>query len=520
MVKRYLIIFIISAIARFLIAQNYSFGPSIRINDDPPGVHLHSTEQRAIACRGDTVYLVWRDDRYENGLDPNSRIFFSKSNDDGNLWSPNLLIGHNLDTLWCSDPHIALDAFGNIYITYTTQNEINDNCDIYVVKSTNGGFSFSTPVMVNDSSLVIPQGPSVIAVDSSSQNVYVVWEDLRNLQYNRDIYFARSTNSGVSFLPSVRVNDDLTSEPQVFPVVTCDNLGQNVFIAWGDRRDSLHDWDVYFSRSTDYGQSFETNYPINDTTDTGNTVQWDPSISYKNGIIYTVWRDQRNGYCLYFAKSTNGGISFGLNVRVPDDPNAFGAYPSITVDDSAKVFIVWSDYRDYNNYGHDIYFAFSRDSGQTFSTNVRVNDHLGIVTAWDFGPSICVNDSGKVFVAWHGDRNDPSHSNFDIYFSTGLYHDIQEVANTKVSMFKIKPSIFIDHVTISFACPQKEISSKLLYIYDISGRLIKTIKTNDGQDILWDGRDQSGMTVPAGAYFVVAENAQDRKETIKVIKIK
>lgn len=506
-----------------LLAQsNYSFGSSIRVNDDPPGIHLHATEQRAIACRGDTVYLVWSDDRYESGLDPNCRVFFSKSTDAGSTWSPNLLIGHNLDTLWCSDPHIALDAFGDIYVTYTTQNEITDNCDVYVVKSTDGGFSFSVPVMANDSSVVIAQGPSAIAVDSSGQHVYVVWVDDRNLQYDRDIYFAHSADAGASFLPSVRINDDTISAYQWDPVIACDKSGQKIYVTWYDGRDSAHGYDVYFSRSTDYGQTFGANYPINDTVTTGDTSQRTPSICYKNGIIYAVWRDQRDSYCLYFAKSTDNGVSFGTNVRVPDDPNAYGNHPSITADDSGRIFIVWSDRRSALDYEDEIYFSFSTDSGQTFSPNVCVNDHLGAVTAWDWDPSICVNDSGKVFVAWDSDRSDPSHMNPDIYFSRGFYLGIQENHYQKPSiMIQCSPNPFDNQLVIQYQATgtRQKLSVK---IYDINGRLIKDFSppSSAGQSssLIWHGDDERGCEISVGIYFIEFVN---EKEVLvrKVIKV-
>ena len=60
--------FLIFVLPLILFAQNHQFRSSIIINDDPPGTYFHATTQRSIACRGDTVYLVWRDDRYGSPL--------------------------------------------------------------------------------------------------------------------------------------------------------------------------------------------------------------------------------------------------------------------------------------------------------------------------------------------------------------------------------------------------------------------------------------------------------------------
>jgi hypothetical protein len=69
-----------------LIAQNnYVFGPSIRVSDDPPGScdrNISSAGQHGIACRGDTLYVVWYD--WRNGY---GAVYFSKSTDAGQTWT-------------------------------------------------------------------------------------------------------------------------------------------------------------------------------------------------------------------------------------------------------------------------------------------------------------------------------------------------------------------------------------------------------------------------------------------------
>ena len=527
--KRFVYFLLLSSYFLLLHAQNnYEFGPSIIVNDDTPGAYFHTTTQRSIGCRGDTVYLVWRDDRYGNPLWYNSRVFFSKSTDAGNTWSPNLMISQNSDTLWGYKPHLALDVLGNIYVAYNLINDNTSNRDICFTKSTDGGITFSEPIIVNDSVEVLHQRNCAVAVDSAGQNVYVVWQDWRNPQYEPDIYFARSTDGGSSFLPSIRVNDDFDTTNQWFPVVACDNSGQNVYVAWMDGRDTLHGWDVYFSRSTDYGQTFGPNYPVNDTGISGNSFQGRPSVYWKNSIVYLIWDDWRDSAVgTYFDKSINGGVNFGIDVCVVD---TFGvsAYPSITVNDSNQIFVVWEDGREYSTYGSDIYFSFSDDSGQTFNPNVCVNDHEGVVSAWDWNPSVCVNDSGKVFATWSSTRNDPSLTNFDIYFAAGNYVGIQEYCDPKPTIaFKCYPNPFSKLINISFGIGQsakgKDHSMK---IYDISGRLIRNIPINlcnqnkSVKSVCWNGTDQADHQMPAGIYFVelVNNNKKYVKKIVKVIK--
>lgn len=516
--------FIILIFPLILLADNYEFGPSIIVNDDTPGSHWQSTTQRSVACRGDTVFLVWRDDRYGNPLWYNSRIFFSKSTDAGNTWNPNLMIGNGSDTLWNFGPHLVLDSFGNIYIGYPVQNQNNNNSDVYFTKSTDGGITFATPIIVNDSSDIIYQAGGAIAVDSIGQNVYVVWEDRRNLSYYTDIYLARSTDGGTSFLPALRVNDDFDSTKQSDPVVACDNSGQRVCVTWQDKRDTLHNWDIYFSRSTDYGQTFETNYPINDTALTGDTIQKEPSIWYINGIIYVCWADQGEEHPIYSAKSVDNGVSFGASVQVRDSTvNGSGIDPSITADDSENVYIVWRDSRNFSSTGYDIYFSYSDDGGMTFSSDVRVNDLLGIYSAWDKRPAVAVNEEGTVFVAWSSDRY--GILNYDVYSAAGELTGINEFfySNVYTSGIKVFPTIFKNSVSIKLQNLGLDGRVSEIQIYNATGQLVKQFNYSTNQPfnyILWDGRDKLGFEIPGGTYFIVFELDKKLIQTKKIIKIK
>jgi len=146
---------------------NYTFGPSIRVNDDPPGTVFHcirSSGQRGIACFGDTVYIAWDDER-----EPLRSVYFSRNTDGGQTWSPNFRISQ--PGVSSGAAGLALDGLGRIYATWMTIDS-NNNRDVYFAKSTDGGLTFSAPVLVNDTTRTVQQMPS-IAVDSSGQKIYM-----------------------------------------------------------------------------------------------------------------------------------------------------------------------------------------------------------------------------------------------------------------------------------------------------------------------------------------------------------
>ncbi len=514
----FVILFFITVINVSFAQNNYVFGPSIRVNDDPPGSsfhHIASSGFHGIACRGDTVLAMFSDER--NG--GNRAVYFSKSPDARQTWGPNVrVIGGTADfeADWAS---IALDAQGYIYITCRSW-ESGPEQNVYFTKSTDGGLTFSDSVLVNDTTRLVQQMPS-IAVDSSGQKVYIAWEDGfltggGNPDYN--IRVSVSTDGGTSFLPSVRVDDTgIDSSWQQKPSIGCSRAGDTVYVAWRDER---NDRDVYFSRSIDGGQTFEPNIIVNDTAGVPVSSQRDPSIWVsKSGNIFIVWEDLRSGPSdIFFDKSTDGGVSFSQDIKVTD--TLWGAADcSITADDSERIYIAWLDNRTYGQTGSDIYFTYSTDTGSTFAPNVRVNDLGGTIDAWDWNANIAVNSEGKVFVAWFSDRNDPTRVNTDIYAAAGIYTGIKEYINkqTSCSTITVYPNPYKNkvHITLMDTKPEENIS---IMIYDITGRCIKTIENILSNHIVWTGIDDLGNKVPAGVYFchVKSDRITDIKKIIKI----
>jgi len=65
------------------------------------------------------------------------------------------------------------------------------------------------------------------------------------------------------FVPNMRIDDDSSSNPQYYPAVATDGSG-NVYAVWQDLRNG--NWDIYFAKSTDGGVTFGTNVRVDDDT--------------------------------------------------------------------------------------------------------------------------------------------------------------------------------------------------------------------------------------------------------------
>ncbi len=130
--------------------------------------------------------------------------------------------------------------------------------------------------------------------------------------------------------------------------------------------------------------------------------------------LYVIWTDGRNGPVynkdIFFAFSTDGGNTWSSDITV------CGKYgnqesPALAYH-NGKLYAVWEDSRDGANKGYDIYFAYSEDGGLTWTEVGPINDDQG--NARQVNPSIAVNPSnGHIYVVWQDQRN----GNNDIYFA-------------------------------------------------------------------------------------------------------
>jgi hypothetical protein len=371
-----------------------SFSPNVKINNQVSSA-WHREPSLAVDA-SNIIYVAWA-----RSFSGDSNISFSYSTDGGNIFSDNKTVNDDTSGMTQWHPCLALGDSGNIYIAW--QDHRNNN-DIYFANSTDGGNTFSPNKKINDDAGTKPQWEPCIAA-FGAEILYIAWEDSRI--NNRDIYFTNSTDGGGTFSPNKKVNDDIRNAWRYQTSTAVDDEGK-VFIVWVD--DRMGDWDIYFAISTDGGNTFSEDKRVND--DLTAEMQWTPNIAVDSkGDIYIVWEDWRNVSepDIYFAKSTDGGNTFSTNKRINDDLSGEGQMtPSIAIDESDNIYIVWEDSR---NFDLDIYFVNSTNGGDSFSPNKMVNDDLFFV--YCVSPSIAAYGNGNVYVAWNDDRNGDN----DIFFS-------------------------------------------------------------------------------------------------------
>lgn len=126
-----------------------------------------------------------------------------------------------------------------------------------------------------------------------------------------------------------------------------------------------------------------------------------PDIVVAGNTVYATWMDDRanRNNTIFFAKSTDGGTTWGANVQVSPLPaDDWVDDPTIAVQPDGTIWIVW--YRFYStdsNKTNAVRFAFSKNGGQSFSVGTIIDSNPDGEDRWK--PQIAVDaSSSRIYV--------------------------------------------------------------------------------------------------------------------------
>lgn len=146
----------------------------------------------------------------------NNKIWFDKSLDGGKTWLKEDIVAADQPGGWAFDipgisrcngmPILLCDLSngpnrGTLYINWSDQRNGTHDTDVFVVKSTDGGNTWSKPVRVNDDAPGKQQFFTWMAIDQTNGHLYGMFYDRRNYgnDARTDVYLAVSHNGGQTF---------------------------------------------------------------------------------------------------------------------------------------------------------------------------------------------------------------------------------------------------------------------------------------------------------------------------------
>ena len=286
----------------------------------------------------------------EKSLD---QIICHLSKDGGKTWQEEGSIGLNAPKDQ-DKPWATVDSKGNIWVAWTQFDKYNSddpNCQSTILlSSSSNGKKWSKPFQISqtpgncaDSDDTAGGAVPAIGVDGKA---FVAWAN------QSKIFLDRSFDGGGLWL-----TNDIAITKQAggwdmnipghdrcngMPVLMIDQSKSiyrgSLYITWADQRTGDKDADVWFMRSTNYGDNWTT--PIKLGEDKNGRHQYLPwtTVDQTTGYIYIVYYDRSNyednQTDVYLSYSINGGSSF-KNVQIseapftPDSTALFGDYINI-----------------------------------------------------------------------------------------------------------------------------------------------------------------------------------------------
>lgn len=498
----------------------------------------------AVANDGANSLVVWQD-RRSGGDD----ICGSRVDSAGAVLDPNgILISTDINCQYSTSASFD----GTNYLVVWEDNRGDPFTDICGALVSPTGTVLGDPLGV----AIAPLHQAHPDIASDGMNYLVVWEDNRNGFY--DIFGTRITPSGTVLDPwGIVVSDALYD--QVRPSVAFN--GTDYLVVWEDCRAS-HREKIYGARVSPNGAVLDPEgIPI--ATDDGYHVR--PAVGSGGDTCLVVWGDSR-GPRIWGSRVTASGIVVDT-LGAPISPGISSEGKPAIAFDGVNYFVVWSDFR---NVFPDIY-------GTRVTPSLEILDPLGVAIVLapvdQELPSIAFDGSNYV-VAWQDERDlegdiyvtrvspegvvldpngtavldtlhrqqtpdvacGPSGEGLIVYSNciSGVHHpyraygaifletgvaeeptvDFPSVARLTQNW----PNPFAQQTNISFWLSIPSHSS--LRIYDMSGRLIRTLVDDDKQPgrytLTWDGRNEAGRKVAAGVYFCYFR-AAGFKQTRKIV---
>jgi hypothetical protein len=203
-----------------------SWSQALQINEvSGDCVDDDNTTEGAVPCVGPEgqIYVSWAGP---------AGLVFDRSYDQGDTWLDEDIFVSDIGGGWAYDipgiyranglPVTTCDTsggphHGTIYINWTDQRNGIDDTDVWLVKSTDEGNTWSQPARVNDDPPGKHQFFTWMTIDQTNGYLYFVYYDRRNYDNTMtDVYMARSTDGGETFTNFLVSEEPFVPNPGIF----------------------------------------------------------------------------------------------------------------------------------------------------------------------------------------------------------------------------------------------------------------------------------------------------------------
>lgn len=382
-------------------ATTQPFFPNIRVTDGSSGFTDQVEPTMAVNHSG-TIFVGWKETNGDTAA--GLRVGASYSLDQGATWAPNTLMNQSHPNQGChnSDPWMALAPDDRVQYAYL---EYDCNPTGLNVANTTDGKTWSNPHFM-------PGGGGLTDKDSIVVDpfgrIYAAWDE------GNEMMVSWSDDGGASWAP-FKFPDDVCCA--VLGAIIQTSSNGTVYLTWWDFSSD----NIFFDWSWDRGNTWHTDVRVNSVSGSATGGGWSlpmpaMNVDPNSGTLYNIWTDSRGGSMdIFVAASTNGGQSWGTNVRVNDVTTGVQRMPDLAIDTAGTIHAAWIDDRTGN---HNIFYANSTNGGQSWSANLKVTDEetsSSLVRPGDYF-AIETGPANQAYVLWTDGRTSDG-SDYEIYFA-------------------------------------------------------------------------------------------------------
>jgi hypothetical protein len=392
------------------LAGSFSLGALVQVSGTSPfaactldgvqsGINFPASEVEpwidANPTNASNLVGIWQQDRWSNG---GARgLVAGVSTNGGATWASVVIPKISLcsggtpanggDYQRATDPWVSFGPNGTVHQLSLSFNDSNFVHALLASKSTDGGLTWSDPVVViKDTAATVFNDKQSITADPTNANlVYAVWDRLvfpneranvkaafRTFGFRGPTWFARSVDGGTTWEPARMIFDpgqeNQTIGNQIVVLPNGDLVNAFDLIFNFKNAKGVRGLNVALIRSTDKGLTWSRQIVVDklgtigvsdpetgDGVRTGDIIP-DIAVDPSTGRLYAVWQDARfNGFqadAIAFSQSLDGGFTWSTPIKVNKTPaivaigNQQAFTPSVHVAANGAVGVTYYDFRN------------------------------------------------------------------------------------------------------------------------------------------------------------------------------
>lgn len=198
-------------------------------------------------------------------------------------------------------------------------------------------------------------------VARSGNSLFVLWHEFPPgfdpMDPQPDVFLARSTNGGTTFLPRINLSDNLT----VFSAA--ENIavsGSRVYVVWVEL--SASGGEVVFRRDRQNDGIFANRITLGNAATGTPDIQQRVQVVASGTNVFVAWQGQipSGETAVFFTRSTNAGDSFQGPTKVSaDNAGAPLLGPDMTLIGNNRVLLAWRDFNTPAGAGAEIFYVLA-----------------------------------------------------------------------------------------------------------------------------------------------------------------